>query len=261
MNKNDTIGDDVIQEMKKINEQNHLIAVVTNKSYKESLKYIGDAIRFVHFFVGNNGATLVDNIKKELLKTPKTISSEFINNILQDVKLLSGAVKIITSKKTYVSSYINFLKSDMWLSDVAKESNILAFPKYWRDTTNNKSEVIQLIIIMNPELINELLIYFKKFYQSGYEFKLSSNITLDINIEGVNKYEGIKTIILLYKIKNENVFCFGDSANDLELMKNIKNTYAKENSMPIIKELAKNIIDASSETKTFSFEIQKILNK
>lgn len=246
--------------MRKINEKNHLIAIVTNRSYKESLKYIEPVKNFVNFFIGNNGAILVDNIKHELLKTPMTINLEFINNIIKDVKLLGGAVQIITSKKIYIDTYINFLKSDDWLSDLAKELYILSFPKYIQETIVKKSEVIQLTIIMNPDLINELLNYFQKFYNSDYEFKLSSDITLDINVAGVNKYEGIKTIIMLYGLKLGNVFCFGDSLNDIELIKNIPNTYANETSMIEIKELAKTVI-SSYDKNTLLLEIEKILKK
>ncbi|MGL6125106.1 MAG: HAD-IIB family hydrolase [Metamycoplasmataceae bacterium] len=260
LNRFETIDENIIKEMEKIHEGNHLIAIVTNRSYKESLKYIEKIKTFVSFFIGNNGAVLVDTLKGELLKTPKTINLEFINNIIRDVKLLGGAVQIITSKKIYIDSYINFLKSDDWLSNSVKESYILPFKNYIRETTVKKSEVIQLTVIMNPDLIGELLNYFKKFYHSNYDFKLSSNITLDINVAGVNKYEGIRTIIMLYKLKKENIFCFGDSFNDIELMKNIHNTYAKETSVLEIKELAKTIIDVG-EKNTLSLEIRKILKK
>ncbi|MGL5308771.1 MAG: HAD-IIB family hydrolase [Metamycoplasmataceae bacterium] len=260
LNRKNNIDENIIAEIKKIYESNNLIAIVTNRSYNESLKLIEPIKNFYHFFIGNNGAILVDNIKRELLKTPKTINLEFINNILRDVKLLGGAVQIITSKKIYIDSYINFLKSDEWLSEESKKKYILSFPDYAPLMTVKKSEVIQLTLIVNPDLINELLNYLRKFYPSDYLFRISSNITLDVNLNGVNKYEGVKTISMLYELKNDNIFCFGDSINDFELMKNIKNTYAKETSDPIIKELAKTII-YTKERNTFIQEIKKILKK
>ena len=257
---NGNIENDTILEMQKIHQQGHFIAIITNKGYKESLKYLNSAKQWVSFFITNNGAILVDDIKKELLKTPQTINLDFINQILQDIKLLNGAAQIITSKKTYIYSYINFLKSDRWLSLKDKELNIDGFSQYERESIVKKSEIIQITIILEPDLMNELLIYFKKFYNINYEFKLSSNVTLDINVFGVNNYEGIKTIMLLYKIKPQNVFAFGNSMCDLELMQNLKNTYATKNSMPKIKKLAKNIIELN-ETHTLSLEIEKILKR
>ncbi len=246
--------------MQKINQQGHFIAIVTNKGYKESLKYLGDGKQWVNFFIANNGAILVDDIKKELLKTSQTINLDFVNHILQDIKLLNGAAQIITSKKTYIHSYINFLKSDRWLSVKDKELNITDFSKYEKETIVKKSEIIQITIILEQDLIAELLIYFKKFYNIDYEFKLSSSITMDINVSGVNNYEGIKTIMLLYKIRSQNVFAFGNSMCDLELMQSLKNTYATKNSMYKIQELAKTIIELN-ENNTLSSEIEKILKR
>ncbi len=254
------IESDTVLAIKKIHEQGHLIAIINNKGYKESLHYIEEIKPWVHFFVANNGAILIDDIKKELLKTPKTINLEFINNILQDIKLINGAAQIITSKKTYIHSSINFLKSDNWLSKKDKNINIVPFSKYEKETIVKKSEVIQLIIILDPELIDELLIYFKRFYNNDYEFKLSSPISLDINVAGVNNYEGIKTIMLLYKIKPQNVFAFGNSACDTELMTDLKNTYATKNAMPIIQKLSKFIIDIN-ETNTLAMKIEKIIKR
>ncbi|MGL5733030.1 MAG: HAD hydrolase family protein [Metamycoplasmataceae bacterium] len=260
LNKNGTIDESTVNEIKRIYKSKNLIAIVSNRSYSESLKELEPIKNSYHFFVANNGAVLVDNIKKELLKTPKTISIEFINNILRDVKLIGGAVQIITSKKVYIDSYINFLKSDEWLSEKSKKKYILSFPNYAPVMTVKRSEVIQLTLIINPDLISELLNYFQKFYHFDYSFRISSDITLDINLFGVNKYEGIKTIGMLYGLKKDNIYCFGDSITDLELMKNIKNTYAKDVSNPIIKDLAKNII-YNNEKNTLVQELKKIVKK
>ncbi len=259
LNQNKSIDKEIIDEMKEINLQNHFIAIVTSRSYKESMKHLKEVKHLINFFVGNNGAILVDNIKQNLLKTPKTIGFKFINSILKDVELLGGAVQIITSKKIYIDSYINSLKNNSLLQKSIIPPNTIPTAKYEVESVNMyHNKVIQLTIVINCDLIQELLIYFKKFYTSDYNFNMSSNITIDINVAGVNRYEGIKTIMSFYKLDNKNVFCFGYTQSDLELMQNIKNTYALENATPIIQNLAKNIINVG-DTKTISFEIQKIL--
>ncbi|MGL5205591.1 MAG: HAD hydrolase family protein [Metamycoplasmataceae bacterium] len=260
LNKKGVIDEGIINEIKNIYDSNNLIAIVSNRGYSELLKELEPIKNYYHFFVANNGAILVDNIKKELLKTSKTISFEFINSILRDVKLIGGAVQIITSKKIYIDSYINFLKSDEWLSEKAKMEYILYFPNHAPVMTVKKSEVIQLTLIVNPNLISALLDYLQKFYSSDYLFRISSNITIDINLDGVNKYEGVKTIGMLYGLKKDNIYCFGDSITDLELMKNIKKSYAKETSDPIIKDLAKNIIYTNGKS-SFVHELKKIIKK
>ncbi|MGL5617498.1 MAG: HAD hydrolase family protein [Metamycoplasmataceae bacterium] len=260
LNKKGTMDESTINEIKQIYKSKNLIAIVSNRSYGESLEQLEPIKNYYHFFVANNGAVLVDNIRKELLKTPKTINFEFINNILRDVKLIGGAVQMITSKKVYINSYINFLKSDKWLSEDLKKKYILSFPNYTPVMIVKKSEVIQLTLIINPDLISELLNYLQKFYNFDYLFRISSDITLDINLEGVNKYEGIKTIAMLYNLKKNNIYCFGDSITDFELMKNIKNSYAKETSNSIIRDLAKNIIYVNKKN-TFAQELKKIMKK
>ncbi len=245
--------------MKRINDKKHFITIVTSRSYKESMPHLKVVKNLINFFIGNNGAVLVDNIKNNLLKTPKTISLEFINSIIKDVELLGGTIQIITSKKIYIDSHINSLKDNSLLQKSMITTNTIPVSKYEIGAIQvHKNEVIQLTVVINSDLIQELLIYFKKFYTSDYDFNISSDITIDINVSGVNKYEGVKTLISLYNINIKNIFCFGNMESDIELMKNIKNTYALENSAPIIKELAKNIINVG-DTKTIVCEVQKIL--
>ena len=245
--------------MKRINDKKHFITIVTSRSYKESMPHLKVVKNLINFFIGNNGAVLVDNIKNNLLKTPKTISLEFINSIIKDVELLGGTIQIITSKNIYIDSHINSLKDNSLLQKSMITTNTIPVSKYEIGAIQvHKNEVIQLTVVINSDLIQELLIYFKKFYTSDYDFNISSDITIDINVSGVNKYEGVKTLISLYNINIKNIFCFGNMESDIELMKNIKNTYALENSAPIIKELAKNIINVG-DTKTIVCEVQKIL--
>lgn len=214
---------------------------------------------FVHFFVGNNGSILIDNIRHELMKTPKSLNIDFINEIFQDVELLGGAVQVITSKKTFINSFINVFKSEEWISQKKMEKDIYQFPQYAMSSMR-QNKIIQLTLILNPNYINQFLVYLKRFYCNNYEFKKSSKFNIDINILGINKYEGIKTIMLLYKIDADNVFSFGDSTSDLELIRNTNNSYAMEHSDQDVKKLAQNII-RTHEDDTVALEIQKILQK
>ncbi|MDK2819687.1 MAG: HAD-IIB family hydrolase [Mycoplasmataceae bacterium] len=259
LNKNEGIDPEIIYQIKKIYKKNHYVAITSSNSYQYCIDLLKPIIDFIHFFVGNNGSILIDNIKGELMKTPKTLNMDFINEILKDVKLLGGAVQIITSKKVFVNSYINIFKSEEWLSEKAIERNINQFSEY-EINSMRQNQIIQLSIIINPNYINQFLVYLKQLYCNDYEFKKSSKINIDINLSGVNKYEGIKTIMLLYQINEDNVFSFGNSTSDLEVIKNTHNSYAMANSDLVVKEFAQNIIQ-TSEDDTVALEIQKILKK
>lgn len=259
MNKENVINIEVVKEIKKTFKENHLIAVVTSKSYTFVEEYLEPIIDFIHFFVGNNGAILIDKIKNEVMKTQKTLNIDFINNIMRDVKLLGGIVQIITSKRIFVGSYVSSLKNQKWLTSNIKNKYIEPFKRYAEGVLRS-NEVIQLTILLNPDLVNELTIFLKKFYNDGYEFTSSLPWSIDVNASGINKYEGIRAIMLLYKIKMENTFCFVDSENDLILVSNIENSYAMENSVDVIKENVKNIIGMNDDN-TIALEIKKILKK
>lgn len=70
---------------------------------------------------------------------------------------------------------------------------------------------------------------------------------IDLIIPGVHKANGLTKLQELWGIKAEEVAAFGDSGNDLEMLKHAGFSYAMGNAHPKIKEAAKEIIATNNE--------------
>ncbi len=252
-----SINQNITNEIKKIFIQGQIIAITTNDSYKNIETIISKINIYFHFLITNNGGIIVDKVQNQILKTPKTIKSDFVNSILRDVQLLNGIINIITSKKIFTNS--SGFRNQAWLSKQLKEKYVNRFTKY-NVGVLRPNEVIQLTVLLNSNLIKELLIFFQKFYGNEYHFSSTTANTIDINVAGVNTYESIKAIKLLYQIQDNEIFCFVDSKNNLELMINIENSYCFAYSDVLLKNSTKKIINLKNPSE-LTLIINQILNK
>lgn len=259
LNTDKTINDYIIDCLKKINDSGHFIAIITNKNYNNFENIIEPINEYINFFITNNGSVLIDKVKNETLKTQKTLNIEFVHNILRDVQLLGGILQIIAIKKIIINPCVSGLKNQKWLTKEIKEEYIEPFVTYNKENIRLE-EIIQLTILLNPNLVSELTIFMKNFYGRDYEFSSSTPWSIDINAAGITKYEGVKALILFYKIKVENVFCFLHSNNDLDLATNIINSYTVDESDELTKATSKKVLKIKSFSE-INLEIKKILKK
>ncbi|WP_249029173.1 HAD family hydrolase [Tannockella kyphosi] len=69
----------------------------------------------------------------------------------------------------------------------------------------------------------------------------------EIMPHGINKSDGVKSIMEELAIDPEEVLIFGDSENDLEMLKLTPNSYAMDNAMDMIKEVANHTISSHNQ--------------
>lgn len=70
---------------------------------------------------------------------------------------------------------------------------------------------------------------------------------IDLIIPGVHKASGLVKLQKLWGIEDEEVAAFGDSGNDLEMLKHAGFSYAMANGHPKVKEAAKEVIASNNE--------------
>lgn len=77
-----------------------------------------------------------------------------------------------------------------------------------------------------------------RYLLRDYEVMTVSPGWYEVMPKGINKAEGVKSIMAELNISSEEVLIFGDSENDLEMLKLSKNSYAMENGMDMVKEVS-----------------------
>lgn len=94
----------------------------------------------------------------------------------------------------------------------------------------------------DEKLINKLLVPntnldFLKYIDDGF----------DVINKGINKAVGLKMLLEYLNVDEDEVMCFGDNYNDIEMMKMIKNSVAMGNAIDELKEIASYTTTKSSE--------------
>lgn len=79
-----------------------------------------------------------------------------------------------------------------------------------------------------------------------------------INPKGFNKFTGLKELCKKLNVDIKEVIFFGDSANDIEIIKNVGLGVAMENALPEVKEIAKEVT-ISNEDDGVAYFLDKVL--
>ncbi|MBO0439269.1 Cof-type HAD-IIB family hydrolase [Candidatus Enterococcus ikei] len=83
---------------------------------------------------------------------------------------------------------------------------------------------------------------------------------VDLIIPGIHKAHGLMKLQELWGIKNHEVAAFGDSGNDLEMLKHAGYSYVMSNGQPKVKVAAKEIILSNDESGVL-LKIEELLKK
>jgi len=93
-----------------------------------------------------------------------------------------------------------------------------------------------------PELYED----FKKQFPH-YIWHQYVNTNMEIYLNTISKAWGIKQVVNYYGIEDENVYCFGDGTNDIEMLNAVENSYAMGNASDAVKKEAKFVCPSVEE--------------
>jgi len=82
---------------------------------------------------------------------------------------------------------------------------------------------------------------------------------IDLILPGVHKLNGLKILGEKWGIGLDEMATFGDSGNDLEMIRGVKNSFAMENAQQKIKEAATTVIGTNNSGAVLD-TIQSLIN-
>ena len=110
------------------------------------------------------------------------------------------------------------------------------------DLTKLKADDIIKFTIYHPSLCEEMCSpHFIPFWKNQAHIACAGKEWVDCNATGVNKWTAISYIMDKYNILPDEVCCFGDNLNDIEMLRNAGTSYAVSNARPEVIEAAKHI--------------------
>ncbi|MDI4567471.1 MAG: Cof-type HAD-IIB family hydrolase [Mycoplasma sp.] len=247
--------------IEKAKQQHFLIIFCSGRSLIDIIEY-QKKYNIVDYIVANNGSYWYKT-KTQETKIINYLDSDTAKTILDKLKrfdplvVVNGINRIIHFKYSNETMVDNFYKTV-----IDKEKNF--FNRDYSFThqhaldfiENNKT--LQIGALFKKYSFDEVVNDFKELDNINIFYSASKYI--DINARGVSKYNGIKELCKDQNLNFDNIYFFGDSGNDHELLEKAKYSYAMDNADILTKQKAKYVIgdhDNDSIAKT----IEKILEE
>lgn len=106
------------------------------------------------------------------------------------------------------------------------------------DFSIDTKQAHKIMISGKPELVNKLFDCISKDLTNDFEVLISMPFFIEVYKKNNDKYQSLLKVADEYGISSDEIMTFGDSLNDLTLVKNGKIGIAMGNSVPKVKEVA-----------------------
>ncbi len=204
-------------------------------------------------FVAENGANILIG-RKHIYNAE--IPSENIKKTLAILEKLQPKNLILCGKK---SAYISETISDSALNEAKFYYPVLKKIANLYDIGDEGDAIFKLALSFDEEDANEKLHILKKSL-TGILIPVSSGHgDIDLILPGVHKLNGLKILGEKWGIGLDEMATFGDSGNDLEMIRGVKNSFAMENAQQKIKEAATTVIGTNNSGAVLD-TIQSLIN-
>lgn len=200
-------------------------------------------------FVTLNGSRLIAN-GKEIASYP--LKRENVLELINDVQQKYGKMATMVFERD-----VAYLRNDVdrdeidFLAYFAGKSGVI---NNWEDLPQD--EILQITFSLNSQYAKDIEESFNQKHQDKISAFASASAAIDVNVQGINKGEGLKHLLAKLGLNSNDLIAFGDGGNDIDMLDFAKYSYAMANGMDEVKKHAKYIAPSNNEDGVF-----KVLNK
>lgn len=246
LNSKSQISQRTLQSLNKASENGIEIVICTGRTSTEITKYTKQ-LKNAKYAICTNGAFIID------LKSNK--------RIFEDQLPLKEALKIIELTKNYDVSLEFFNENGAFLEKYAfdnlKEYHLEKFTDLLHATCtpieNLKEYIVKLgasvdkinIFCKNTDEKDKIINICKDNLNAKVTFSLEYNA--EINSPTASKGNALKNLCKQLNIKSSEVIAFGDSSNDISMLKFAKYSFAMGNSIDEVKKIAFKTVATNDE--------------
>ena len=259
LNDDHMISEENLKAIRKAQEMGRHFTIVTGRDYGAVKSYLEECNLKCECIL-SNGAEYRDvngNIIESVYMNKKSIKRAFdiLNEAGLCIQLMTNNGSYITNKESDKKAIIDRFKLfnptmteeevKKFVAKFHKERGMKEIDNIYEILESNV-EVLKIVTFDNDEkLIAELK---DKLRENTLDLAVASTFSNDIEISDIKAQKGLilaKTIKKMGIDKSE-VIVLGDSFNDYSMFTEFENSYAMENAIPEIKEIAKYITDTNN---------------
>lgn len=233
LNENKQVSENSIRYLKRLKEEGYIITIATGRVFTSILSVTNNAV-FANYIITDTGASCYDNQQKRFL-FENFLSEDVVKKSLSFFSDECVSLDICVPNKYYKYSStmiennpcVEIIKDKEFLLKKCQKVTHISFVM-----KNNKS-----IIELYPKLRKEFPDLEIIIMQDSDKKKK----WIEITPPGCTKYNAIHKLASDLQIQNEDIIAFGDSLNDIEMLKKCGTGIAMQNALIEVKEVADGI--------------------
>lgn len=236
----------------------HQVIIATGRNLSQITPYL-KTLSGVQYFITSNGGVIYDNFNHTTEYLAKPLDQEIIQTIVK----LGIEIKREIQFTNYTRLYRVYFGTDI-RKDIT-EPNFFADaspnPRYddWEDVKDLiNGPVLRIALRCERKLREPLLTYLLTKYQNTKQCHLAQSGNAYIECDGfdVCKYRALTKILSAEELSN--LYYFGDSENDLSILRQVHHSVAMGNSSPEIKRHCQYVIGDNNSLAIAEF-LQELL--
>lgn len=246
LNSEHKILDDNILEIKKLQNENIGISLATGRSLNMAIKYIKQ-LDIVSPCVLANGNFIYYPTLNKIKVIGQDLDLKVKEFFINYLKKYGGTITWFDEKKDYIYSTTNGKNTILEYAGDILDLSYLSLSELENHLLN--SNIYHLTIMFDKEdnspykTIESLTLYFKELEINKIcKITNTSKIFIDADNLKIDKCNTIRYLINELNIEEKNVYVFGDSNNDFNMIKYFKNSFAMGNALQDVKDVASHII-------------------
>lgn len=250
LNSEHKILDENILEIKKLQQEGVGISLATGRSITMVMKYMKQLNVLDPCVLANGNFIYYPNANK-IKVIGKNLNSKVKEFFINYLKEYGGTITWFDETKDYIYSTTNGKNTILEYTNNIYDLSNLSLNDLENILLSNN--VYHLTIMLDKEndsphkTIESLTLYFKELEKLGLcKITNTSNIFIDADNLYIDKCNTIKYLINEIKIQEQNVYVFGDSNNDFNMIKYFKNSFAMGNALKEVKDVASNVIGSNN---------------
>ncbi|QZE12132.1 HAD family hydrolase [Mycoplasma sp. Ms02] len=253
-----------MEQLEKVAQKGFYNTVATGRCLPKVLPLLEeDILNHFDYLVCSNGAVIYDvkNKVTKVLGNVDTRAFDVMKTAAQKHNLIFNL-----DTESYTGTYVQGSKTNElpeWiLQSAVMDLNLAKFAdldELERVTFDPENKVVQMALRCPIEKAQEIWQEVKVQLDQDHEVFLTNSVYVDVNPKGISKYQGIEEVIKMAGLSDNNLVAFGDSGNDIEMLKHAKYGFAMGNATQPAKDAAYGVVGDHNEG-SIGIKIEEILD-
>lgn len=231
--------------LQKLKNKGKIVVIATGRVLDSAVKVTDGAV-FADYIISNSGGMIYDlKNKKEIFRS--NISKENVNKIC-----------LLYDEKFEYIDICDSMSYNRYTNDFSKEITYEKIIKDKQKFLKTCDNIVHIVISLKRNSYIKEITKKLKEETSDLDIKIMQASSTDkkyieIYMPNISKYKAIEKVAEIEGIKSKEIIAFGDSLNDIDMLKNCGIGVVMENGLDEVKEVANHITLSNNEDGVYHF--------